>query len=124
MARKGFRSPGGWTEAPGLAEVPSTPQPDRIVVAAELVDRLRKSGHDHLVDNAVFVLSHHKPTTDKTAADARTRALEHFRQQVRQIVEVPFDPAIDAGGPIEIGRLSPVSRRAWLTAAAAVAEGL
>jgi hypothetical protein len=39
------------------------------------------------------------------------------------VVEVPWDPHLSAGAETQIDRLRPVTRRAYLEVAAAVADG-
>jgi hypothetical protein len=49
---------------------------------------------------------------------------DHFSQLTRTVVDVPYDPALVAGGPLNIDALAPRTREAWLYATAAIAEGL
>jgi hypothetical protein len=40
------------------------------------------------------------------------------------VLRVPYDRHLDSGAPVDYPALSAESRRAWLRAAAAVADGL
>jgi len=50
--------------------------------------------------------------------------VEHYRKVVRDVVVVPHDPYVRAGGPIEYDRLSETSRRAWLLACTSIIDSL
>jgi MinD-like ATPase involved in chromosome partitioning or flagellar assembly len=73
-----------------------------------------------LASQAVVIVSQSEKAG--TAADAR-KVAAGFEPLARRAVSVPFDPAIH-GGRLAYSSLTPASRRAWLHAAAAVAEGL
>lgn len=73
-----------------------------------------------LAAQAVVVVSQSEKSG--TSADARNVATR-FETLARRAVSVPFDTSMH-GGRLEYSALSPASRRAWLHAAAAVAEGL
>ncbi len=99
----------------------STLREDTAASAAWLVDGLRAKGFEQEVEQAVTILSAPTPETDPRL----TRRLhEHFGQLTRAVVDVPHDPALTAGGPIEISRLTRATREAWIYATAAVADGL
>lgn len=99
----------------------STLREDTAASAAWLVDGLRAKGFEEKVAHAVTVLSAPSPQTDPVL----TRRLhEHFEQLTRAVVDVPHDPALVAGGTIEISRLAPATREAWVHATATVAAGL
>jgi MinD-like ATPase involved in chromosome partitioning or flagellar assembly len=73
-----------------------------------------------LASEAVVIVSQSEKAG--AAADAR-RVAAGFETLARRAVSVPFDPAMH-GGRLEYTALTRASRRAWLHAAAAVAEGL
>ncbi|MDQ1581979.1 MAG: hypothetical protein QOF36_33, partial [Microbacteriaceae bacterium] len=79
----------------------------------------RDEASARLASHAVVIVSQSEKAG--TAADAR-KVAAGFEPLARRAVSVPFDPAIH-GGRLEYSALSPASRRAWLHAAAAVAEG-
>lgn len=101
--------------------VPTTTMEDRAEAALLLLKALHERG-DHaaqLAENAVVIVSEWQPgeeTVSKRIADG-------FRPYVREVVTVPFDPALKSGRIVH-DALSKASRRAWLRAAAAVAQGL
>jgi hypothetical protein len=73
------------------------------------------------VRKAVTVLSQPAPRRD---AELAARLHDHFGRLTRTVLEVPYDPSLVAGGPIDHDALSEQSRRAWLHVTAAVADGL
>ena len=73
-----------------------------------------------LARDAVVVVSQSERTGKRT--DARTVAAG-FEPIARRAVTIPFDPALH-GGRLDFASLAKPTRRAWLHAAAAVAEGL
>ena len=48
----------------------------------------------------------------------------HFSALTRVVLEVPYDPGFQSGGPLNVGVLDPKTREAWLQVTAAVADGL
>ncbi|MFF1573625.1 AAA family ATPase [Leifsonia sp. NPDC058292] len=73
-----------------------------------------------LASGAVVVVSQ----SEKTGSlDAARKTAAGFEPLARRAVAVPYDAAMH-GGRLEYSALAPASRRAWLHAAAAVAEGL
>jgi hypothetical protein len=48
---------------------------------------------------------------------------EHFQGRCRAGVQVPWDPHLSAGAETQVDRLRPVTQRAYLEVAAAVADG-
>lgn len=73
-----------------------------------------------LADNAVVIVSQSEKSADK--GDAQQIA-NGFAAIARRVVTIPFDEALHSG-KIRYDALNPITRRAWLAAAAAVAEGL
>lgn len=102
--------------------VPVTTREDTREVGALLLEDLEELDERaaHLADNAVVIVSQAEPSA--TSADI-ARAVEQFRPLVREVVTIPYDPAL-VSGIIRHGALRPATRRAWLAAAAAVARGL
>ena len=89
---------------------------------ALLLEALRARGGDYeqLSRNAVVIVSQ----SDKNGTAAQAQAIAAgFTELARSAVTIPFDPAL-LKGRIRYGSLRPVTQRAWLAAAAAVAEGL
>ncbi len=82
---------------------------------------LQRDAHSaRLAREAVVIVSQSERTGP--AADVR-RVAAGFRPLARSAVTIPFDPEMH-GGRLSFESLAPRTRRAWLHAAAAVAEGL
>ncbi|HAM26691.1 MAG TPA: cobalamin biosynthesis protein CobQ [Microbacteriaceae bacterium] len=101
--------------------VVSTIREDTAYGAASLLDGLRQKGHAEKVEHAVTILASPAKNADEQLSH---RLHDHFGQLTRTVVDVPYDPALVAGGPLNIGALAPATREAWLRATAAIAEGL
>jgi len=99
----------------------STIREDTAYGAASLLDGLRQKGHSDKVDQAVTILASPAKNADEQLSE---RLHDHFGQLTRAVVDVPYDPALVAGGPLVIDALAPATREAWLRATAAIAEGL
>jgi MinD-like ATPase involved in chromosome partitioning or flagellar assembly len=113
-----------WKAAVDAADqlvIVSTIREDTGQSAAWMADALFKSGHHDLIANAVTVLADPAATADQAL---RTRLHRHFGQLTRAVVDVPYDPALIAGGPIAYDALSQASHGAWLQVTAAVVDGL
>ncbi|MCL2455793.1 MAG: chromosome partitioning protein [Micrococcales bacterium] len=108
-------------EAADQLVIVTTIREDTAQAAAWAVDALRVAGLDDKVASAVTILSEPDRKVDK---DLRARLREYFGTLTRTVVEVPFDPALVAGGPIEYADLAPDTREAWLQASAVVADEL
>ena len=112
--------------------VPVTAIEDRAEAARLTLQTLEaRGGHDaELARNAVVIVSE---STDakrgmsgdalKRAKDEARRIADGFAPHVREVVRIPYDPAL-VNGPIRYDALQPGTQRAWLAAAAAVAKGL
>ena len=72
-----------------------------------------------LVENAVTLLSCPTPNPSSMLGDL-TR---HFATRTRAVAVVPYDPALEPGSSIEYPVLAPATKRAWLQAASAIADG-
>lgn len=108
-------------EAADQVVVVSTMREDTAQSAAWALDALRATGHEEAVRRAVTVLSQPAPRID---TELTARLHDHFGQLTRAVLEVPYEPALVSGGPIDVDALSEASRRAWLRVAAAAADGL
>ncbi len=80
----------------------------------------RDANSSRLARDAVVIVSQSERTGP--AADVR-RVAAGFEPLARRAVTIPFDPEMH-GGRLAFDTLAPRTRRAWLHAAAAVAEGL
>ena len=117
------RSP-NWQAAVNAADlivVVSTYQRDVGYSGSWVLDHLSETGREHLVASAVTVLSAADPRPDPTV---RRQLIEHFSARTGSVVEIPYDPVIAVGGPMEWLQLEPATRQAWLRAGAAVVNAL
>lgn len=115
---------GNWQWAAQRADVlvvPITLDPDVARTAAWMLDSLVAHGRADLVAGAVTVIS---PASVAPSAEARARMVQYFGARTAALVEVPFDPQLAGGAPVVYARVSEASRRAWVAAAAAVADRL
>jgi MinD-like ATPase involved in chromosome partitioning or flagellar assembly len=113
-----------WDAAVAAADqvvIVSTIREDTAQSAAWVADALNEKGYQDKVHNAVTVLA---APSGKPDPDLTKRLTDHFGRLTRAVVKVPFDPALVAGGPIDMEGLSSASREAWLRASALVADGL
>lgn len=101
--------------------VVSTIREDTAYGAASLLDGLRHKGHGEKVAQAVTILASPAKRVDGKLS---RRLHDHFKQLTRSVIDVPFDPGLVSGGPMNIEALDPRTRAAWLRATAAIAEGL
>ena len=86
--------------------------------ASKTLDWLLAHGHPELADSALVVLSCDR-TSDEVDA---VRIREHFAARSRAVVEVPHDPHLATGGRVDLARLRPRTRDAFLELAALVAD--
>ncbi|MCC3268238.1 ParA family protein [Arthrobacter gengyunqii] len=106
---------------------------DQLVIATTTVEEHAEAGalllealqdrggmFAELATNAVVIVSQ----SDRNGTDAQVRAVAGgFEPLARATVTIPYDAALRKG-QIRYGSLRPATQRAWLAAAAAVAEGL
>jgi MinD-like ATPase involved in chromosome partitioning or flagellar assembly len=102
-----------------------------VVVAAPAVDGARSASatldwleaHEHrdLVRGAVVVISSVRPGSSEVNLD---QLEQHFNRRCRAVVRIPFDPHLASGAAIELDRLHPATRDAYLLLAATVVDGL
>lgn len=102
--------------------VPTTTRRDSAESAALLLDALYERGGDYaeLAKKAVVIVSQENPTVPLSVV---AEIAEGFKPIAREVVMMPFDPAMK-DGLLTYGSLRPATRRAWLAAGAAVAKGL
>ncbi|MBW0122160.1 MinD/ParA family protein, partial [Pseudonocardia sp. KRD-176] len=78
--------------------------------ASKTLDWLLAHGHPDLARAAIVVLSCDR-TSDEVDA---VRIREHFAARCRAVVEIPHDPHLATGGRVELARLRPRTRDAFL----------
>jgi len=114
-----------WGAAVAAADqlvIVSTIREDTAASAAWLVDGLRSRPYEEKVEQAVTLLS--SPAAEPPDPKLRRRLHAHFGQLTRAVLDVPYDPALVDGAPIDVDRLKPSTREAWLHATAVIAAGL
>ncbi|HLT62409.1 MAG TPA: hypothetical protein VK020_14515, partial [Microlunatus sp.] len=108
-------------EAADQLVISSSIREDTASSAAWLVDGLRARGLEQKVEQAVTVLS--SPAREPEEGLSR-RLHDHFGRLTRAVLDVPHDPHLVDGGTIEIEKLHPETREAWVHVTAAIADGL
>ena len=106
---------------------------DQIVVATTTKDEHAEAGAllleglaardercAQLADDAVVIVSQAEPSARREEAE---KVRNGFAAIAREAVTIPFDPAM-VDGVLRYDALRPTTQRAWLRAAAAVAQGL
>jgi MinD-like ATPase involved in chromosome partitioning or flagellar assembly len=98
--------------------VVGAPTVDGASRAAKTLDWLLAHGHSGLATDALVVLSH-----DRVSADVDARRIRaYFTSRCRAVVDIPHDPHLATGGRIELARLNPRTRDAFLQLAALVTD--
>jgi MinD-like ATPase involved in chromosome partitioning or flagellar assembly len=86
--------------------------------ASKTLDWLLAHGHPQLARSAVVVLSCDRTSDEVDAARIR----EHFTARCRAVVEIPHDAHLATGGRVDLARLRPRTRDAFLELAAIIAD--
>jgi putative peptide zinc metalloprotease protein len=96
-----------------------SPSLDSARAASSTLDWLNENGHAELVRNAIAVVN---AVREEGLVEVE-KIKEHFKGRCRAVVQVPWDQHLSAGAETQVDRLRPVTRRAYLEVAAAVADG-
>nr|WP_150254964.1 MinD/ParA family protein [Nocardiopsis deserti] len=88
--------------------------------ASATLDWLEAHGHGALVRSAVVVLS--MVRSDSKSSVDLNRLEEHFAGRCRDVVRVPWDGHLEEGAEVDLERLAPATRDAYLQLAASVGE--
>jgi MinD-like ATPase involved in chromosome partitioning or flagellar assembly len=88
--------------------------------ASATLDWLEKHGLGDLAKQAVVVISCVRPGSGNI--DVR-KLEEHFAARCRDVILIPYDPHLEAGGILEKSELAPETLKAYADLAAAVGEG-
>jgi MinD-like ATPase involved in chromosome partitioning or flagellar assembly len=89
--------------------------------ASATLDWLQAHGLDDLAQQAVVVISSVRPGGGIVDV---LQLRDHFAARCRDVVTVPYDPHLEAGGVLDLAELQPDTRDAYLELAAAVGLGL
>ncbi|HEX4818368.1 MAG TPA: AAA family ATPase [Nonomuraea sp.] len=108
----------------GLADqivLVSSPSVDGARAASATLDWLEAHHYGDLVKNATVVLCSVRPRSKSAVDIAKLEA--HFAARCRAVIRVPYDPHLEEGAEIDLDRLQPVTRDAYLQLAACVGDG-
>ncbi|GIH75414.1 MinD/ParA family ATP-binding protein [Planobispora longispora] len=86
--------------------------------AAATLDWLNAHGHAELAKDAIVVLNAVEPKTDVDM----TLLERHFASRCRAVIRVPYDPHLKEGAEVDLTRLRPATRGAYLRLAAAAGQ--
>ncbi|MFC4531010.1 AAA family ATPase [Sphaerisporangium dianthi] len=108
----------------GLADqlvLVSSPSVDGARAASATLDWLEAHHYADLVKAATVVLCSVRPRSKSTVDLDRLEA--HFAARCRAVIRVPYDPHLEEGAEIDLDRLLPATREAYLLLAASVGDG-
>ncbi|MBI5161930.1 MAG: MinD/ParA family protein [Micrococcales bacterium] len=94
---------------------------DEARLASETLTWLEANGYRGLVENAVVALNTGTQATNLVKLD---EIESHFRSRVREVVRIPYDPELAAGGVVRYRDLKPLTRESARVLAALVLDGL
>lgn len=97
------------------------PSVDESRLASETLTWLEMNGYEDRVRDAIVVVNSASPGAPMVRLDEIER---HFGSRVREVIRIPYDSLIAAGGAIVFRDLQPATREAARTLAARVVEGL
>jgi len=86
-----------------------------------MLDALQDAGYPNLKYKTLAVLS---DPSERVDAGLASDLVEVYGQRTRAVYRVPFDPALVPGSVLPYRDLSKQTRRAWLSACAAMATAL
>ncbi|MFM5951519.1 MAG: MinD/ParA family protein, partial [Micrococcales bacterium] len=87
----------------------------------ETITWLEANGYGDLVRNSIVALNTATQATNLVKID---EIEQHFKTRVRDVVRIPYDPALAAGSVIKFNQLKPHTREAARELAALVVDGL
>jgi len=94
---------------------------DEARLASETLTWLEANGYGDLVRNSIVALNTATQATNLVKID---EIEQHFKSRVRNVVRIPYDPALAAGSVIKFQQLKPHTREAARELAALVVDGL
>lgn len=94
---------------------------DEARLASETLTWLEANGYGDLVRNSVVALNTATQATEIVKLD---EIEQHFKTRVRDVVRIPYDPALAAGSVIKFKELKPATQSAARELAALVVDGL
>ena len=108
-------------ESADLLVVTTTVREDTGYSGLWMLDALQDAGYSNLKHQTLTVVADPSPRVDEGLA---RDLVEVYEQRTRGVFRVPYDPALASGSAVPYQRLSPRTRRQWLTACAAMADAL
>ena len=97
----------------------ASPALDGAQSAAATIDWLDAQGYSALVQRTVVVISCARPGVGAVNMD---QLVEHFAARTRTVVVIPFDQHLAEGSEVDLDRLHPATRNAFMELAALVAD--
>jgi len=97
----------------------SSPALDGAQSADATLNWLDAQGYGHLVERTVVVISSARPGANTVDLG---QLVAHFDAKVRAVQVIPYDQHLAEGSEVDLNRLSPAARHAFVTLAALVAE--
>jgi len=97
----------------------SSPALDGAQSADATLNWLQAQGFGHLVDRTVVVMSLARPGASTVNLD---QLVAHFDARVRAVHIIPFDMHLAEGSEVDLQRLAPTTREAFMELAALVAD--
>ena len=94
---------------------------DEARLASETLTWLEANGYGDLVRQSVVALN---TATQGTSLVKLDEIEQHFKTRVREVVRIPYDPALAAGSVVKFSELKPLTRQAARDLAALVVDGL
>jgi MinD-like ATPase involved in chromosome partitioning or flagellar assembly len=94
---------------------------DEARLASETLTWLEANGYGDLVRNSIVALNTATQATNLVKID---EIEQHFKTRVRDVVRIPYDPALAAGSVIKFNQLNRHTREAARELAALVVDGL
>lgn len=95
---------------------------DHVRCAQQMIVQLHEMGRGDLVRNAITVISHVQGAAVDRENAPRWRAW--FEENTAEVLEIPYDPHIDAGNRLSFDRLAAPTQRAFLRLGATVSRML
>ncbi|GII77653.1 hypothetical protein Sru01_26350 [Sphaerisporangium rufum] len=108
----------------GLADqlvLVSSPSIDGARAASATLDWLEAHHYADLVKAATVVLCSVRPRSKSKVDLDKLEA--HFAARCRAVIRVPYDPHLEEGAEVDLDRLQPATREAYLLLAASVGDG-
>jgi MinD-like ATPase involved in chromosome partitioning or flagellar assembly len=97
----------------------SSPALDGAQSADATLNWLDAQGYSHLVERTVVVISASRPGSPAVNMD---QLVDHFASKVRAVQVIPFDSHLAEGSEVDLNRLTPDTRDAFVELAALVAD--